>query len=443
VFAIDKGDYILFPGGGIDDGEQPRDAAIRETLEESNRHVVNVTNAGVVESVWPEDSGNDFWDSSEFDGERTYFFIGLDTGDAGISHADAEKFKLISFDDLKSKLKKLIEDESQAWAKRNNEERLKLVEQAEDLASKSVTPIKQAAATPVMSETGNVPAQGAPSASDDPNKRFVDGLINKLMGSKGGAQPPASPPADQGGAGQPAPELPPPPPGKEEPANPMGDVQLPPKIAEELIGGRADGKHGSEYDPVEFVEGAKIEMEHTNKGSESIEIAKDHLEEIPDYYTRLKKMEDKADEEGMLKKEADVVKLVPREDHILFLPDGRIVIQKSGKRRFRFPTAGPGRKAPYETPLPFIPESGIPQEGYHGFVISPRVGEVPDVPEGFEAASPDEVLRDLYASMGLSANKPYRHLDRMRARIINRWLKSRKPAVDSRSQPAVSLPEGL
>ena len=44
----------------------------------------------------------------------------------------------------------------------------------------------------------------------------------------------------------------------------------------------------------ELVMGIKIEMEHVNSKSLSKEIAMDHLVEIPDYYTRLKKMEKEA-----------------------------------------------------------------------------------------------------------------------------------------------------
>jgi hypothetical protein len=70
---------------------------------------------------------------------------------------------------------------------------------------------------------------------------------------------------------------------------------------EYIIGGRADGmtpediarKHGL---PLEDIEeqldmGEKVEMEHTDDPNIAYEIAKDHEEEIPDYYDRLKKME--------------------------------------------------------------------------------------------------------------------------------------------------------
>jgi hypothetical protein len=48
---------------------------------------------------------------------------------------------------------------------------------------------------------------------------------------------------------------------------------------------------------IEQVEiGYEIEFEHTDDGSIALEIALDHLVEIPDYYTRLVKMEEEAKE---------------------------------------------------------------------------------------------------------------------------------------------------
>lgn len=62
----------------------------------------------------------------------------------------------------------------------------------------------------------------------------------------------------------------------------------------------AVGKHrdvpDENYDPDQLKMGMEIELEHTNDYALSKEIAKDHLAEIPDYYTRLKDMEDTAKE---------------------------------------------------------------------------------------------------------------------------------------------------
>ena len=55
------------------------------------------------------------------------------------------------------------------------------------------------------------------------------------------------------------------------------------------------GKHNdvpdSEFDPNELKAGIDIEHEHSDDPEICKSIAKDHLSEIPDYYTRLKKME--------------------------------------------------------------------------------------------------------------------------------------------------------
>jgi len=46
--------------------------------------------------------------------------------------------------------------------------------------------------------------------------------------------------------------------------------------------------------------GTKIEMEHVDSKAKAQEIAMDHLVEIPDYYTRLKKMEKEAEKKWKL-----------------------------------------------------------------------------------------------------------------------------------------------
>jgi len=61
------------------------------------------------------------------------------------------------------------------------------------------------------------------------------------------------------------------------------------------------GKHNhvpdSEFDPAELALGIKIELEHTDNLVYATAIAKDHLSEIRDYYTRLIKMEKEAKDE--------------------------------------------------------------------------------------------------------------------------------------------------
>lgn len=64
--------------------------------------------------------------------------------------------------------------------------------------------------------------------------------------------------------------------------------------SDRIPGGKADNKKESDFDPKQLAMGIEVETEHTKDRGLAKEIAMDHLTEIPDYYTRLKKMEDEA-----------------------------------------------------------------------------------------------------------------------------------------------------
>jgi len=68
-----------------------------------------------------------------------------------------------------------------------------------------------------------------------------------------------------------------------------------------IDGGKADDEHISKFSPQQIMIGMGVEMEHTDDPKIALEIAMDHLMEIPDYYTRLDKMEKEAGvtDEGM------------------------------------------------------------------------------------------------------------------------------------------------
>ena len=61
-----------------------------------------------------------------------------------------------------------------------------------------------------------------------------------------------------------------------------------------IDGGLADDEHISEFNSQQIMIGMGIEMEHTDDPKIALEIAMDHLTEIPDYYTRLDAMEKEA-----------------------------------------------------------------------------------------------------------------------------------------------------
>jgi len=60
-----------------------------------------------------------------------------------------------------------------------------------------------------------------------------------------------------------------------------------------LTEGKSKGFTGS-YDPKQIKMGIQVEYEHTDLTLIAEKISKDHLAEIPDYYTRLAKMEKEA-----------------------------------------------------------------------------------------------------------------------------------------------------
>ena len=67
------------------------------------------------------------------------------------------------------------------------------------------------------------------------------------------------------------------------------------KAKDKLPGGLADKKAPSDFDTNQIEKGKKIEMEHTNDKELAKEIAMDHLEEFPTYYTELEKIEQPAE----------------------------------------------------------------------------------------------------------------------------------------------------
>ena len=75
---------------------------------------------------------------------------------------------------------------------------------------------------------------------------------------------------------------------------------------DQLKGGKADVKDITKYDLKQILLGIRIEQEHTTNKMIALEITMDHLEEIPDYYTRLIEMEEEAEEE------MEDVKVVPK-----------------------------------------------------------------------------------------------------------------------------------
>lgn len=60
---------------------------------------------------------------------------------------------------------------------------------------------------------------------------------------------------------------------------------------DKLPGGRADGKPITNYDLKQVLSGINFERDHTKDNMLALELAMDHLEVMPDYYTRLERMD--------------------------------------------------------------------------------------------------------------------------------------------------------
>jgi hypothetical protein len=83
-------------------------------------------------------------------------------------------------------------------------------------------------------------------------------------------------------------------------------VKLGAEHEDQIPGGFADDAEPEDFPPKQLAKGVKVEREHTDDDSLAKEIAMDHLEEFPDYYTALDKME----EELEAKKEAGVLQRI-------------------------------------------------------------------------------------------------------------------------------------
>jgi hypothetical protein len=60
-----------------------------------------------------------------------------------------------------------------------------------------------------------------------------------------------------------------------------------------------DERSDDKYDPEQLARGAEVELEHTDNEAEAKKIAKDHLDEDPEYYVKLEKVEGSVEEKKL------------------------------------------------------------------------------------------------------------------------------------------------
>jgi len=111
-----NGSYVTFPGGGIDDGETPIDAAKRECQEEAARRLINLTPAHPpTVQIWPDDfAASNRW-AKDYQGGYSYWFTGSSSEEPDVAkHKDYEAgFKWHPIKDVIARLK---HESGNSWA---------------------------------------------------------------------------------------------------------------------------------------------------------------------------------------------------------------------------------------------------------------------------------------------------------------------------------------
>lgn len=83
-----------------------------------------------------------------------------------------------------------------------------------------------------------------------------------------------------------------------DPTEMMGMMPKMGEHKDKIPGGLADKKSPKDFKPSELKRGVEVELEHTNDKNMAKEIAMDHLQEHPEYYKHLKRMEKKLEKTG-------------------------------------------------------------------------------------------------------------------------------------------------
>ncbi len=481
VVAIKKDDFLQFPGGGIDPGEEPAFGAYREAIEEADRKLLHLKPLGIQEAVWPK--GEDI--VKGYDGFRNHLYLAMDGGHCGTTHEDNEDFKTIPWDEAIDFLESLKDRKDLQWRRSMIDAELAALKEGE-VACEDMTAKKLAAelaGSPAQEVAGPrcaiMPHEEPDRADNSPAVLVdLDGTVREWPDdhsySKLNTHQIMS--------------------GRKETLGPLKGMGfkiigvtnhsmhpdarhkgMTPEILEQIQHetlGLMDGMlddivYTEKPDPdtlkpaptmIHFaikrhgVDPQKVLMvgdnhDHDGGAAKAAGIPFMHCDDFfrdPEITVQqikhLMGCEDKP-----VEKTADAINLLPRSEYIMLNRDGKVLAAPDQGRRYRFPTHGDETKlpfktkrAPYQQSLQFVPPTGVPEPGAHGYQYTFHTGALDDGTMDAEKSfsdlqgggwqDPHQLLKDLYASMGKKENAPYRELDRARASVLLRALKAHKKA---------------
>ena len=427
VFCSLRDDYILFPGGGIDDGETPELAVAREAIEEGDRKVLHLKAMGTSEKM------GTYKKDPKFDGDRTFHFIALDGGEIGTKHEDHEDFQWIEFGHALRFLADCMKRDEWNDQAANEIRRQSIIEAQDAVEAGHIHPVKLArlnidvpaqlddhscgpacvAGIRIFRGERTLPQQKLAAALDtDVTKGTHPVKISEaigLVGTEGWSDQQLKTALDAG--------------------HPVLMLCKDASADDHYVVAVGYDAHGvSVDDPAE-------PADRTIPWSKLASVWKsDSIETLSRYGWEVTP----ALSATNLQKTADALNLIDRPEYVLFNPQGQIMVGNDEGGRIKLPNTGTGAAAPYEPTLRHLPPLGAPEAGVHGYNVHFNVGDAAEAP-GFEGTwqDPHLVLRGLYGAMGRPANAPYRELDRARARVILRAMKKRTKAP---AAPVVPVP---
>jgi len=392
ILAIKKADYLLMPGGGIEEGERPSTAVDRECDEEAGRKLDKLTRYNTVTCEYDGEGP-----SPGFDGEHTYFFTAMDGGATGTKHKDREPFTFVPYTEAIAHLEKCMADPKNDWAAPNNNVRLNAIKEVRPMSKTAMPRFDNShlmkGLQPELYAAGRKLVRAFKSSNNKTCKRASDmeqAALRKLSADIEDTH-------------------------LRKLAADIEDMHLR-KLADMI----------SASVPLGSVQPAKVTPAPTPKPPV----------EAPAVATASKQLAEQAQAEIASRstnqtKVADAVRLGKRQDVLYFTPSGKLALRKLPNRRFELPTEASGASpVPYEQPTQYIPLEGVPDSELHGYEVNLAQAEG-ELPEGYEEVDPQDALKDLYASQGLPQNRAYAMLDRARSRALLRLLKKRiqPPAV--------------